>query len=393
MGLGDAEHQVILVGTKADRADAEERGYFVDTLAPVFFQGLGHAGATVVVSNKDFSPLWRAIQDLPPRKIRFQVEGSLGSAIAKLIRHDQGTFAKELRRARRHVQLSLALVNGPGLSREVQAAAQAVPCPAQAPQQSFGQQLQDGQGQHMDALILQGVDGNALSSLIPAPLAISDIGLLMCLATARDFSLGEVQQCLLDSLFFFCDGLRHKNTLETVFWQDLAEPSSRLKHPGSFRLTLLQLAHDTHAAFMEAHGNMHQLGFLMDAVPTYLQATVAHLLSGTDVVPRVSEELEKVSSLGERCAQLAEGTHCKFQGVLQLLWEIQELLVSKRGASEKELEELKMARQRVEKRLQSAEASKKELQEDLSSVLGLYVLQPQVAQRCHASAVLKSEKG
>eukprot|EP00434_Breviolum_minutum_P040963 symbB.v1.2.036426.t1/scaffold5133.1/size30534/1 len=177
--------------------------------------------------------------------------------------------------------------------------------------------LQKGPAQKTDALILQGMDGQALNDLSPAPHAICSIGQIMCLALKRDFDL------------IVPEG-----------------PQPQLLRHTRFRGALVQVAGAMHGAFMDAQGSMQQLGLQMADVPEHLKYTVTYLLNKDGLSPNqmgrhVSRELQEVEKVGESCLKLAQDTHQKFAGVSALLWEMIEMLTVKRGASEKEKEDWK----------------------------------------------------
>ena len=70
-----------------------------------------------------------------------------------------------------------------------------------------------------------------------------------------------------------------------------------LRHPDSFRASLLQAGQDAHAAFVAAQGNARQLKILMGAIPHSLQMAVDQLVNASGERSRsngIDEHLECV---------------------------------------------------------------------------------------------------
>ncbi|CAJ1334694.1 unnamed protein product [Effrenium voratum] len=201
------------------------------------------------------------------------------------------------------------------------------------------QRLQDGAGQKTDALILQGTDGQALNNLTSAPHAICSIGQILCVAAKKDFDLRG-------------DGKDAKPKL--------------VEHPESFRATLVQVARESHGAFQK-------LGLQMGEVPEHLKQTVKLLLNKDQMPVRqmgkhVQIQLESVEKVGETCLELAESTHAKFDGVMQLLWETQMLLTAKKGATEKEKEDIASKQKAASMSLEAMKGSKTKLEEEFGKL-------------------------
>lgn len=175
--------------------------------------------------------------------------------------------------------------------------------------------LQNGESQNMDECILQGIDGQALGNLTPAPQAICSIGLIMCVSLKRDFELIEKGGKL-----------------------------PELVRNNSFRATLVQVSGEAHDAFMEAHGNMQQLSMWMGSIPDHMKNSVKFLVNADGMSQRqmsrhLTTELESVSAVGVKALSLAEQTYDKFAHVGQLLQVVMELLVTKQGVSQQKRED------------------------------------------------------
>eukprot|EP00420_Gonyaulax_spinifera_P020925 CAMPEP_0197919696 /NCGR_PEP_ID=MMETSP1439-20131203/87642_1 /TAXON_ID=66791 /ORGANISM="Gonyaulax spinifera, Strain CCMP409" /LENGTH=303 /DNA_ID=CAMNT_0043541867 /DNA_START=65 /DNA_END=973 /DNA_ORIENTATION=+ len=193
--------------------------------------------------------------------------------------------------------------------------------------------LQNGDAQKMDEAILQGVDGQALGNLGPAPQAICSIGLVMCVSLRRDFSLVEEGQTL--------------------------PPLIRNK---SFRATIVQVSGDAHKAFMDAHGNMQEMALRMDTVPDSMKDIVRTMMSecSPDQMQRhLTRQLESLEKVGEDCLGYAERTHAQFAHVGLVLQTVMELMVAKQGTSQQKQEQAKMDKEIQESRLKEIESMKK----------------------------------
>ena len=94
---------VILVGTKNDRADDEERQCFIEEVVPTFFSRSAQSTGRHVLSSKDdFSRLVAAIAALPNSVVQYRQPNAkdMGEALADKMGIDKNVFEAELIAAR-----------------------------------------------------------------------------------------------------------------------------------------------------------------------------------------------------------------------------------------------------------------------------------------------------
>jgi len=115
----DKWSNVILVGTKADRATKEELESFMSQaldedgnhvgIAAQFFSDAGGKGTVVTTSIKDYSQLRAAIAALPPRKVRYSAPqpDAMLAAFGMILGMDPTPFRRELQKARSELQTEL----------------------------------------------------------------------------------------------------------------------------------------------------------------------------------------------------------------------------------------------------------------------------------------------
>jgi len=206
------------------------------------------------------------------------------------------------------------------------------------------QQLQKGDAQRLDDSILNGIDGQALSNLCPAPQAICKIGMIMCMSLGRDFELVGAGQ--------------------------VAPPE--INNPNSFRATMVQIAGAARDAFQEANGNMHELGLQMGTVPDHMKNSVRMLLDPemkpSQLTKYMGNELASLAQVGDKCLQLATDTHAHFQNVGKLFQRTQELVVAKQGDSQKFAEQARENRRLQEIRIQASEAAKRKSKDEFDKL-------------------------
>jgi hypothetical protein len=81
-----------------------------------------------------------------------------------------------------------------------------------------------------------------------------------------------------------------------------------LKHPESFRTTLVQIANDAYDAFMKAQTNMERIQSQMAKVPLYVKDCVKIIKSDNKVdieklVPRLLECIKEAADDGEKLSK------------------------------------------------------------------------------------------
>ena len=101
---------VILVGTKADRAEPGDIECFAADVVPLFFEEAGGQGASAVVHQGDYSALHAAVQKLPSVAIAYEPPDptEMGKALGEKLGVDPSVFAAELTTARRAMEEAVA---------------------------------------------------------------------------------------------------------------------------------------------------------------------------------------------------------------------------------------------------------------------------------------------
>ncbi|EFX63201.1 hypothetical protein DAPPUDRAFT_15274, partial [Daphnia pulex] len=173
-------------------------------------------------------------------------------------------------------------------------------------------------------------DTNWSELLAPAPMGIAVMSqLLICASRVRDFS------------FDISDN-------ENLF--------PLIKHPESFRTTLVQIANESYEAFMKAHSNMNKIQLQMGEVPGYAKDCVRYMESENKemmkkLLPRRLERIKEAADDGERMTKEVCDT---FEKLLQLIQQV--ITASSKGSRKKQKEML----ENFEKMKESQEAAKKE---------------------------------
>jgi len=94
-----------------------------------------------------------------------------------------------------------------------------------------------------------------------------------------------------------------------------------MKHPGSFRATLAQIANEAYGAFLSAHSNMDQIQLYMQQIPGYVKTALK--LLATSPFPILEKalptQLNNIDRLGTNCSDLSLITYNKFANVELLL--------------------------------------------------------------------------
>lgn len=110
---GDKWRNVILCGTKKDRAEPEDLTNFTEglngeaSISQTFFKSaIGRAGTTVMVSKDDYEPLLDAIGGLPQAPIVYQKPEAhvISAALAETLGIEQSKFEEELRATRAMIE-------------------------------------------------------------------------------------------------------------------------------------------------------------------------------------------------------------------------------------------------------------------------------------------------
>jgi hypothetical protein len=153
--------------------------------------------------------------------------------------------------------------------------------------------------------------------LIPSPMVISLLGQLMVVSTKIDFPLTEYPPR---------DGFKY------------------MRHPESFRASLVQVTNDGWQAFMNAHTNMDQIQLYMQQIPVQIKTSMKILSGGStqlvgDLLPISLNQIQKI---GETCVNLSSNTANGFDTVMLLLGELLEVTTSSQGGYEHHLAEVKL---------------------------------------------------
>ncbi|CAF0989335.1 unnamed protein product, partial [Didymodactylos carnosus] len=147
-----------------------------------------------------------------------------------------------------------------------------------------------------------GIDYPWQQFISAGPLAINILGELIVVSTKVDFSLKESA----DNYTF-----------------------KYIRHPQSYRTTLIQIANDGWEAFSQAHSSMNTIQLFMTQIPRHIKTSLKILVSAS---PRLLERmliqsLNDIDQIGRECSKLASNTHDQFVSVMQLLGEVIEMTV------------------------------------------------------------------
>ncbi len=115
-----------------------------------------------------------------------------------------------------------------------------------------------------------------------------------------------------------------------------------IKHPRSFRTTLVQIVNDAYNAFMKAHINMEKIELQVAQVPGYVKDCVKIIKSDNKVaidkfVPRRLECIKKAADNGEK---LSKEVSEAFDLLGELIQQVLLAITASQGAKEKEIEKL-----------------------------------------------------
>jgi len=151
--------------------------------------------------------------------------------------------------------------------------------------------------------------------IVPGPTIIALLGQLMVISGKVDFSLKENAPR---------DGFKY------------------MRHPESFRASLVQVSNDGWSAFMNAHKNMDKIQLYMQQIPAQVKTSIKIL---TQASPKLVERLlpialNKIQEIGRTCVELSADTETKFADVMLLLGELLAVTESSRGTHEQQLAEV-----------------------------------------------------
>ncbi len=128
-----------------------------------------------------------------------------------------------------------------------------------------------------------------------------------------------------------------------------------MKHPDSFRTTLVQIANEAYEAFMKAHINMEKIQLKMEQVPQYIDDCVKYMTSGKKVIiekllPKRLERIKEVAAGGEELSN----------EVCETFAELSKLIRQVIEASTKTMGDIEIADKVGEKKKSDEEAKKRE---------------------------------
>ncbi|XP_013401464.1 uncharacterized protein LOC106167278 [Lingula anatina] len=178
--------------------------------------------------------------------------------------------------------------------------------------------------------------------LSPAPMSIALLGQLMIIASETDFSLAKNPPT---------EGFQH------------------MKHPSSFRASLLQVSNAVYEAFDQANSSMDQIRIRTLTLPSEVKNALKIIIAGenNEIKRIVPSKLARIKEAADKCLQFAKETESKFEGVMLLTAEILEACTKTQGENDQEvattLTTIKHLKERVEKYKQEQQNDQKDLQE------------------------------
>jgi uncharacterized protein YdbL (DUF1318 family) len=151
--------------------------------------------------------------------------------------------------------------------------------------------------------------------IAPAPTVVALLGQLMVISGKVDFSLQE-------------------NAPQGGF--------KYMRHPESFRASLVQVSNDGWTAFLKAHTNMDKIQLYMQQIPAQVKTSVKIISQAS---PKLVERLlpialSRIQEIGRTCVDLAAETETKFVDVMLLLGELLAVTESSKGTHERKLAEV-----------------------------------------------------
>jgi len=151
--------------------------------------------------------------------------------------------------------------------------------------------------------------------ILPSPMIITLLGQLMVVSTKVDFSLAE---------FAPQKGFKY------------------MRHPESFRASLVKVSNDGWQAFMTAHTNMDQIQLYMAQIPVQMKTSLKLIANGSptligQLLPVSLNEVERISNV---CVEKSAETAKAFDAVMRLLGELLESTSSSQGVYQSRLTEV-----------------------------------------------------
>lgn len=100
-----------------------------------------------------------------------------------------------------------------------------------------------------------------------------------------------------------------------------------MRHPHSFRTTIIQIANDVHDAFRQAHSSMNQIQLYMSMIPGHVKTSLQILVSASSRLLKrmLMPSLNNIDRIGHTCSKLVSDTHERFVSVMQFLGEVIEV--------------------------------------------------------------------
>ncbi len=179
------------------------------------------------------------------------------------------------------------------------------------------------------------VDDTKWNELVaPAPMGIAVMSqLLICSSLVTDFRIDQIDKTHIPLI----------------------------KHPSSFRTTLVQIVNEAYNAFMQAHTNMEKIQLQVVQVPHYVTDCVKNIKSNNkaaieNFVPR---RLERIKEAADDGLKLSTEVSEAFHLLSQLIQQVRLAISASQGAKEQEIENLIKARI-GEDNLRRTELKKKE---------------------------------
>jgi hypothetical protein len=177
--------------------------------------------------------------------------------------------------------------------------------------------------------------------LAPAPMGIAVLSQLMiCTSHVADFPIDKIKR----------------------------DEISLLKHPSSFRTTLVQIVNEAYNAFMKAHINMERIKLQVSQVPDYVKDCVKIIKSDNKVaiekfVPRRLECIKNAADNGEK---LSKEVAQAFDSLGQLIQQVLLAIAASQGAKEQEIQDAIKANiaEKKKRQEQELERQKKYLQKE-----------------------------
>ncbi len=112
-----------------------------------------------------------------------------------------------------------------------------------------------------------------------------------------------------------------------------------IKHPDSFRTTLVQIANESYEAFMKAHDNMERIQMKMEQVPDYIRDCIKYLKSENKVIKEklFPKRIERIRETAESGQKLSEEVSEAFRQLGELIREVIAASTKKMGDKEKQI--------------------------------------------------------